>query len=459
MPLTFPKLRPWQITLTVLLLLADVVLGTYAVFKRTSTIKQLPPQQQVRAQPEAHRIDETRWQEDLESFEQQFPSVQVDSEKLYPPAEFHEDVADLERDAPSLADPEIILRLMRIVAKAGVSHNTVETEGELDFHPYPLQFFWYSDGAAVTHATEEYRLALGARIVRIGSMTPEELESLPSPYLSHENMPLLHALSPDFIMNREVADHFGLADTDGVVEFTLERPGAKQFRLRVAPTSADSQEHMISATEALHHPVPLYRQRPGAWYWYEYLADSRSLYIQYNRCRNDPKKSFKAFTRELFKFVDDLHTAEGIERVIVDLRFNSGGDSSIVEPLLQGLRSRPRLNTKGRLYVLISRDTFSSGMMAAISFREDLHAILVGEASGSRPNEYGEVKTLVLPNPKIKIRYTTKYFQLLQDSDPPTLEPDVVIQRSISDFLSGHDQVLDTALKYHWPPDQSAASR
>lgn len=459
MPLTIPKLRPWQITLTVLLLLVDATLGTYALLKRTPAPKVPPPRQQTTVRPGVHKIGETQWREDLEYFEQRFPSVQVDSEKLYPPGEFHEDVANLERDAPSLADSEVILRLMRIVAKAGIAHNTVEPEGKLDFHPYPLQFFWYSDGPAVTHATEEYKLALGARIVGIGSMTPEELESAVSPYLSHENLSLLHDLSPDFMMNREVADHFGLADADGVVEFTFKRPGAKEFRLRVAPASADSQEHMISATEALQLPEPLYRKRPSAWYWYEYLADSGSLYIQYNRCRNDPKKSFNAFTRELFKFVDDLHTADGIERVIVDLRFNSGGDSSIVEPLLEGLNSRPRLNAKGRLYVLISRDTFSSGMMAAISFREDLHAILVGEASGSRPNEYGEVKTLVLPNSKIKIRYTTKYFQLLQDSDPRTLEPDIPIRRSIADFLSGNDQVLDTALQHPLSIDQPTASR
>jgi hypothetical protein len=458
MSLKFPKLRPWQVTLTVLLLLVDATLGTYALLKRTPATKVPTPRRQAPARPGVHRIGEIQWREDLEFFEQRFPSVQVDSDKLYPPAEFHEDVADLKRDAPSLSDSQVILRLMRIVAKAGVSHNTVETEGKLDFHPYPLQFFWYSDGPGVTHATEEYRLALGARIVRIGSMTPEELEAAASPYLSHENLPLLHGLSPDFMMNREVADHFGLADADGVVEFTFERPGGKQFRLRVAP-STDSQERMISATEALQLPDPLYHKRPSAWYWYEYLADSRSLYIQYNRCRNDPKKSFKAFTQELFKFVDDLHTADGIERVIVDLRFNSGGDSSIVEPLLEGLKSRPRLSAKGHLYVLISRDTFSSGMMAAISFREDLHAILVGEASGSRPNEYGEVKTLILPNSKIKIRYTTKYFQLLQDSDPLTLEPDIPIRRSIADFLSGHDQVLDTALQHPLPIDQPSASR
>src|ERR1044071_3098068 len=315
MPPKFPKLRPWQVVLTSLLLLADFALGTYALLKRTPNGKS-PSWQQAPARPPVHGTGEIRWREDLEFFDQRFPSVQVDSDKLYPPAEFHEDMADLERDVPSLSDSEVILRLMRIVAKAGVAHNTVETDGKLDFHPYPLQFFWYSDGAAVTRATEQYKSALGARIVRIGSMTPEELESAVSPYLSHENVPLLHDLSPDFMMNREVADHFGLADANGVVEFTFERPGAKQFRLRVAPAVADSQEHMITATEALRLPDPLYLKRPNSWYWFEYLADSRSLYIQYNRCRNNPKKSFKTFTRELFNFVAHVRTPAGIERVI-----------------------------------------------------------------------------------------------------------------------------------------------
>jgi len=98
-------------------------------------------------------------------------------------------------------------------------------------------------------------------------------------------------------------------------------------------------------------------------------------------------------------------------------------------------------------------------MMAAVSLREDLHAIVIGEESGSPPNEYGEVKTFTLPNSKIEINYTTKYFRLLEDSDPSSLEPDVPIQRSIVDFLSGEDQALDAALKYRLPIVQSTASR
>ena len=311
----------------------------------------------------------------------------------------------------------------------------------------------------MTQAGEEYKSALGTRIVRIGSMTPEELESAIEPYLSHENAPWLHELSPDFMLNREVAEHFGLADKDGSVEFTFARPNTEQFRLRVAPISSDADEQLLSVYAALHLSRPLSRKHPQDWYWYEYLADAHLLYIQYNRCRNNPKKPFRQFTQTLFRFVDGPNISRKIDRVIVDLRFNTGGDSSVIDPLIEGFRKRSQLSDKGRLFVLIGRGTFSSGMMAAVRFRQDLDAILIGEGSGSPPNEYGEVESFILPNSRIQIEYTTKFFRLVKDSDPPTLEPDLSVQLSMADLLSGRDQVFETALKHRWPRDQLAAPR
>ena len=191
------------------------------------------------------------------------------------------------------------------------------------------------------------------------------------------------------------------------------------------------------------------RKHPDDWYWYEYLSNDHALYIQYNRCRDEKKESFKDFAEGLFRFIDGAHGSSKVERVIVDLRFNGSGDSSVIDPLMDGLKSRPWLSSTGRLYILTGSGTYSSGMMAAVEFRNTLHALLVGEPSGSPPNEYGEIKDFTLPNSKIDVQYTTKYFRLLPNSDPQTLEPDLPVHRSIADFLSGRDPVLDMALKHH----------
>ncbi len=226
---------------------------------------------------------------------------------------------------------------------------------------------------------------------------------------------------------------------------TFIRPGSKPFQLKVAPAA----DHWISAYEAYHVPIPLSRKHPDDWYWYEYLANDHAVYIQYNRCRDDKKEPFKDFAESLFRFVDGAHGANKVERVIVDLRFNSGGNSGVIDPLIDGLKSRPWLSARGRLYVLTGSGTYSAGMMAAVEFRNSLHALLVGEPSGSPPNEYGEIKDFTLPNSKIDVQYTTRYFRLLTDSNPPTLEPDLTEHLSIADFLSGRDPALDVALKHH----------
>jgi hypothetical protein len=395
---------------------------------------------------------EDRWRQDLEFFASQFPAVQMDFKKLYAPAKFQEEVRNLERDLPQISDSEVILRLMRLVAAAKVAHTTVyEPKGSLAFHRYPLQFYWYADGAAVTAAAQEYTAALGARIVKIGAMTPEQLESAVAPYISHENQPWLHQVSPNFMLTQEAALHFGLAAADGSIELTLKKPDAEPFHLRVAPLAAGAKPTMISAIDAFHIPAPLYRKQPNSYYWYEYLPENRALFIQYNRCAEDPKKPFQDFVDELFRFADGQSDPPQIERVIVDLRFNQGGDSRVIQPLLEGLKAHPRLSSKGHIYALVGRATFSSGLLAAFNLRDNLHAILIGEPIGGKPNGYGEVKMLTLPNSQIEVQYCTKYFQLIKRSDPSALEPNLTVLRSTADFLNGRDPVLDAALKHALP--------
>lgn len=308
------------------------------------------------------------WREDLEVLARHFPSVQLDFAKLFTPAKFRQDINELERDVPKLSDSEIVLRLMRIVAEAGVSHTRVEPPAGM-FHSYPLEFFWRSDGPEIVQAAPEYKASLGTRIVRIGSMTPEQLEAALAPYLPYDNPGWLHELSEKSMLTREVAAHFGLANAEGSIEITLAKPNGEQFSLHVNPPVTGAELGLISLSDFLGLPPLLMEQNPKLYYWYQYLPDFHALYIQYSRCADEPKRPFKNFTGQLFRFTDRARAARNIERVIVDLRINGGGNSGIIEPLIQGLKLRPQLTAKGGLYALIGRGTYSSGMMTAFEFR------------------------------------------------------------------------------------------
>jgi C-terminal processing protease CtpA/Prc len=132
--------------------------------------------------------------------------------------------------------------------------------------------------------------------------------------------------------------------------------------------------------------------------------------------------------------------------VVIDLRGNSGGDSEIIKPLIQALKKHPSLSDKGHLYVLIGGHTFSSGADGALYLRNHLNAILVGKPTGGKPNSYGEIKGIKLPNSQLVVFYPVKWFKLVPDGDPPSVEPDIVVGTSLNDILDGRDPMLEAAL-------------
>lgn len=418
------KQRAWSVALRLLFV------GAVVLFLRGSASWPQTP-------PAAH---DSRWQDDLSVFANRFPSSQKDFDKLYPRDQFNEELTAIRRDATQLSSAEIKLRLMRLVASAHVAHTTVEEP--LSFRRLPLVFYWFSDGLAVTSAAQEYSEALGAHVLRIGLMTPEQLEAAVAPYISYENDPWLHQNSPNYVRLAELLHHLKLDDLDGRVDVTLAKSGGEPFTLAVAPVLGSLT--VVSAADALHIPAPLYRKEPLRYYWYEYLQESKTLYIQYNKCDNDPRFSFEDFVNSVFAATHD----KLIERTIVDLRFNEGGNDRVILPLERAFKDRPALLGHGHLYVLIGRETFSSGMDAALDFRNRFHAVLVGEPLGEKPNSYAEVKDFKLPNSGLVIRYSTRFERLLKDSDPPSLEPDILVTRSLADFLAGRDPVLDAAIRH-----------
>jgi hypothetical protein len=354
-------------------------------------------------------------------------------------------MASIEQAAPQNSDAQIILRLMRLVASGHVGHTHVLfPPTPIAFHRLPLTLYWYSDGLGVNAAAPEYKDALGARVVRIGAMTPEELEAAIEPYIAHENDTWLHELSPSYMIVEELLNELKLTNSDGRAEITFAKADGKQFTVSVAPEDWSAKGATLNASEALNLPVALSLKRPGSFYWYEYLADSQTLYIQYNKCKEDPSRAFADFSKELFAFAD----SHPVQRTIVDLRFNQGGNSSIIKPLESGLKSRKALSAQGHLFALIGPSTFSSGLLAATEFDNDLHAILIGEPTGEKPNSYGEIKILTLPNSQLRTTYCTKYFRLMKNSDAPALEPKILLKPSLADFLAGRDPVMDAAIHY-----------
>jgi hypothetical protein len=159
---------------------------------------------------------------------------------------------------------------------------------------------------------------------------------------------------------------------------------------------------LVDLTTASGAPLLLHQQRTGENDWLTLVEESRTLYLQYRRSQN-AGETLAAVADRAFSLMD----RGAADRLVVDVRHNGGGDSQVDDHLIDGLRSRSAWRQRGRLYCLTSGETFSSGMWTADDLRT-LGAVLVGGLTGGKPNSYGNVATLQLPNSLLQVGYSTR---------------------------------------------------
>jgi hypothetical protein len=397
---------------------------------------------QAQGPPQNTKDRVTRWREDLHFLATELPQRHKNPFSKLPRAEFDSRVTALDADIPRLVDSEIIVRLMQIVSAIGDGHTNLpwwELGPKLGFRSYPLVFRWFSDGLFAVAAAPEYQQAVGARLLRVGSRDVREVVRLLSSVVPHENDSWPHFWLPRILPLAELLRGLGIVPTVDAATFEFESREGKPLILTLAPLPA-SQPAPAVPTGSL----PLYLRDIRLPYWFRYLPAEKVLYIAYNQCRDWPDRPFAKFSEELFQEIEKQNP----EKIIFDLRNNTGGDSAVADPLIARFRQDKRFNHKGRLFVAIGPTTFSSAMLNAISFVKETEALLVGEPTGGKPNCFGEVKFAELPNSKWTLSYSTNYFRLDETSDPASLMPHLRVEISSQDFFSGRDPVLAAVAAY-----------
>lgn len=382
------------------------------------------------------------WRADLEFLATQLPLLHKNAFFKITHAQFDQAVADLDRDIPTLRDYEIVVRLMRLVARIGDAHTTLQTAGSTQqFKSYPLKLYWFNDGLYVTDAAAQYQDALGARLLRMGSTDVAQAHAAVGELIPHENEPWLTAMSPAALVSPEILQALRIVPNLPAAPFVFQDSAGREFTVNVTSVWPSEQIDWVAAPNPTQVPTPVYRRHPELNYWFDYLDDSHTLYLQYNVCQNRADLPFNQFLQQMQAFA----ATHPVDRFVVDLRNNSGGDSSILQPLINALAGDANINRSDRLFVIIGRLTFSSGLFNAIDLKLRTHATFAGEATGGKPNGYGEVKSFRLPNSRLSVFYSTKFFTTMP-GDPRSLFPDIPVTLSSTDYLSGRDPALASIL-------------
>ncbi|MEM1126863.1 MAG: hypothetical protein AAGI71_09455 [Bacteroidota bacterium] len=413
-------------------MLVMLVLGLFTGCDSDNTSEALWPE----LEPGTPRDEALRG--DVETLVRTLEDVHPAPYAITPKAAFYAAAQALAEDIPTLQDYEVDVRFAQLTALLGDSHTTIYPWSAWSLPPIlPLRFYAFEDGLFVISATTDYQDLLRARITHIGEQPVDDALAQVATLISYENEAWRRALVPRYVVHGRMLHTLGLAETPNAVTLSFETETGASVT-RTLPTLTDQSGTIWLS--GLEGPVPLQFQSTRGHYWTTYLPEDQTVYFQYNRCLIEPGRPFQ-------DTVDDLVTllqTHPVDQVVVDLRHNTGGDSRIIQPLYDLFDSYPpEAQASGRLVVLIGEHTFSSGLMNALELHERWNGLLVGTPTGGKPNHYGEVRGFNLAQSRLRVNHSTKYFTLLPNADPASLNPDIQVPLRAADFFAGRDAALE----------------
>lgn len=388
------------------------------------------------------------WREDLQVMWEGMQRIHPNLFWRMTAGEFEQAVTLLDADIPYLTDEQIKVRFIQIAAMIDGHSQIGIFQKAVDFHLYGVRFYAFTDGIFVVDAQPEYQEAVGKRLVSIGSSPIEEAYPQIASVSIYDNEYMLKLTTAFTLAIPEMLRGLGITDSLDQPAYVVEDSSGKQLTINPTPLTLDEYLAWGGGYFITLPPNPdvLYLQHQyDEAFWFTYLEDSRTLYIQYNEVQrtNASGKTLTRFADEVKAFTETTT----IDRTIVDLRHNTGGDNRTYPPLLRLLQENPTFNTPGKLYVIIGRMTLSAATNFATELEQSLQPIFVGEATGEPPNLYADARAIILPNSQIQMMVSSHYIQKSSADDTRLMiEPSLPALLSASDYFSGHDPALEAIL-------------
>ena len=316
------------------------------------------------------------------------------------------------------------------------------TKVNIDSKKLPILFKVINDKLYIINITKEFSDALYGELISINGVSVETIEKYLEEITSYSTIEFLQNVFESSVINPNVLRSLPCFDKD----------------FNKLTYSVLQGDEINDFTFDLNHldKYPMYDKKLEENYTYKIEEDT--LVLVYNACKD--KDKMDKFVEEIKDVSDKNH----INKFIVDLRGNGGGDSEIINPLIEFLKDK-------KVVTLIDEKVFSSGRIACIKLHH-IGSYFIGtniatslSAFGNNPNNL-ELKDLGL-----RVNRSTKYFKYdenfrcrsfnklnfidyfesvehFNSFDPLIFKPDKYVYRSLDDYKYGTDLQLDAALKF-----------
>jgi hypothetical protein len=392
-----------------------------------------------------HDTGRQAWREDLDFLAEELPKRHVNLFHTMTQAQFEQAVRELRERLPALARHQVIVELARIVALIGDGHSRLDlSDGpQVGFRRYPLRLYLYSDGLFVQASDDPQ--AVGARVLAVGGTPIAQAYARVRELISRDNEVWVQHVAPTLLVIPEVLHGLNLVADMQRAPWTIEQPNGARTTIELQPCAADAPVKWIDAAEPADAPLPLWLRAPENTFWFSYLGDTNTLYVQYNAVRDKPEETIAEFFDKVFTFAD----ARQADRFILDIRRNGGGNGYLNQPIIHGLIKRDRINQPGKLFTIIGRGTYSAAMMLTDDLEKHTKTLFVGEPTGASPNMYGDAEKIVLPNSALEIWASALHWVYSEPRDKrPWIAPNIPAALASADYRARRDPALEAILGY-----------
>jgi hypothetical protein len=337
---------------------------------------------------------------------------------------------------------------------------------------FPLKFYWDGDKAILSENRGKDSLPMGGIVEAINGENVGRLIRKLAKYRADE---------------RKSSDEF-FAGIYLHRYLWLEYGSTELWKLRIKDMNGKTSDYVVNGISwekyLANNP-----HKPD--FSYEYLGDYNAGLIKFKSCLNLEK--FNIFLKETFQKMKE----QKVSNLIIDIRHNAGGESTLASALLDYITDKPfrmaercttkisqqmygdnlenikkefrdekikigsivsteeslvqpndnPLRFKGKCYLLIDRLVFSSGSeFASVVKCFNIATVIGGETWGTTAT-YGAIREHILPNSGLKFDVPSKYIvQACGKPDGRGIIPDYEVKQRPEDTAKGVDTVLQFTL-------------
>ncbi len=389
-----------------------------------------------------------------------------------PQAAFDSQARQLRAEIPRLTEERAVAGMMRLVASLRDGHTTLLPSAAGGFDRWlPVRFYRFTDGVYITAIDSSRATLAGARVLRIGRLPAAEALDSAASLMGYDSDPMRQEVGALMLSSPAALHALGITPDSLSATFVLEtranglqtvQIGAVQgspdmgwrfWGEMFGPILSTRDRYGSGYVSAIAHERPLqYRTLDPAmplhlryrlYYYFAPLSPQGGVYVQINFLQEDPRESFADFRKRLWAYVDSA----GVDRLVLDLRYNSGGNGDLNLPFVHEIIRHTSIDRPGHLYVLLGRKTFSAAVMLAAELATHTEAVFAGEASGAGANHAGDAITVTMPRTGMQLGVSTLFWQLGHPADTLAYIPvSAATPFSAADYYGLRDPALDVVL-------------